>query len=104
MVKIYFTYEGKKFKHFLAEGHSLFAKKGQDIVCAGVSACIVGAFNAIEETKNFQFTLGDGRAELKALSEVNVHDAIVIETLLTQLKTIAVSYKDYVQVTTEERS
>ncbi len=104
MVKIYFTYESKKFKHFLAEGHSLFAKKGQDIVCAGVSACIVGAFNAIEETKNFQFTLGDGRAELKALSEVNVHDAIVIETLLTQLKTIAVSYKDYVQVTTEERS
>lgn len=104
MVKIYFTYEGKKFKHFLAEGHSLFAKKGQDIVCAGVSACIVGAFNAIEETKNFQFTLGYGRAELEALSEVNVHDAIVIETLLTQLKTIAVSYKDYVQVTTEERS
>ena len=104
MVKIYFTYEGKKFKHFLAEGHSLFAKKGQDIVCAGVSACIVGAFNAIEETKNFQFTLGDGRAELQALSEVNVHDAIVIETLLTQLKTIAVSYKDYVNVTTEERS
>lgn len=104
MVKIYFTYESSKFVHFLAEGHSLFAKKGKDIVCAGVSACIVGAFNAIEETKNFQFTLSDGKAELKVLSRVNEHDEIVIQTLLTQLKTIAVSYKDYVSVTTEERS
>ena len=36
-------------KKFELEGHALFDINGKDIVCAGVSAILIGGINAINE-------------------------------------------------------
>jgi uncharacterized protein YsxB (DUF464 family) len=38
-----------QIQSFEISGHAFFAKRGRDIVCAGVSAVSVGAINAVHE-------------------------------------------------------
>ncbi|MDP4086986.1 MAG: ribosomal-processing cysteine protease Prp [Bacillota bacterium] len=48
MIEISITRTDSDFiKAFEVSGHALFAKRGQDIVCAGVSAVTVGTINAV---------------------------------------------------------
>ncbi|MCM3114978.1 ribosomal-processing cysteine protease Prp [Neobacillus sp. MER 74] len=47
-ITIYRTESGT-IHSFEMSGHALFADRGKDIVCAGVSAVSVGAINAIHE-------------------------------------------------------
>ncbi|MCQ6278250.1 ribosomal-processing cysteine protease Prp [Bacillus sp. EB600] len=39
--------DSDKIQAFEISGHAFFAKRGKDIVCAGVSAVSVGAINAV---------------------------------------------------------
>ncbi|MFB5194724.1 ribosomal-processing cysteine protease Prp [Bacillus sp. AFS073361] len=47
-ITIYRTESGT-IHSFEMSGHALFADRGKDIVCAGVSAVSVGAINAVHE-------------------------------------------------------
>ncbi|MFC5733700.1 ribosomal-processing cysteine protease Prp [Cytobacillus gottheilii] len=47
-ITIYRNQTGK-IQSFAISGHAFFAERGQDIVCAGVSAVSVGAINAVHE-------------------------------------------------------
>ena len=50
MIEITITRTASDFIHSVEiSGHAFFAKRGQDIVCAGVSAVSVGAINAVHE-------------------------------------------------------
>lgn len=88
----------KKFKSLVCYGHANSGQYGQDIVCASVSAVITGGFNTISNPDGFEMILDEGYALLKAKEEVSNHDEVVIETIITSLKTISQAYPKYVKI------
>jgi uncharacterized protein YsxB (DUF464 family) len=55
--------------HFVsleAKGHANSAPYGADLVCAAVSAVILGGFNALTNAKTYEAKASEGYASLKA--------------------------------------
>ncbi len=98
MIEIKIQSQNGKFVSLSVKGHAQSAEAGKDLVCAAVSAVVTGAFNAIKEVKDFKFVLEEGNAELISLKTISAHDEIVIETLITQLRTIAESSPKFVKI------
>ena len=49
MIKVTVTYKDDVITSLEVSGHSNYAVKGSDIVCAGVSGIVVGGLNALSE-------------------------------------------------------
>ena len=79
-------------------GHADSAPKGEDLVCAAVSAIITGGCNAIHEVNKFSIKLEDGYALIKAKGNITRADALVLETIVKQLETIEDSYPQYIRI------
>ena len=107
MIKICITYSGRENpKYILLEmsGHANSAPKGEDLVCAAASAIMVGGMNALYNKKQFNLSLNEGYALIKR-RDVNVFDERddhVIETIVTQLKTLRESNPKFIKI--EERN
>ena len=100
MITITLKNEGKTLKQIIFHGHAMYDDYGKDIVCAGVSACVVGAMNALEDHKKFEFIMDDGHVLIKKIDDENlsIHNQIVLQTLLVQLKTIEESNKKFIKI------
>ena len=99
MIRVKFCQEDNKFISLEIKGHAESTTvEGHDIVCAGVSACAIGALNALENPKNFDIKMEKGLIEVKAINEILSHDNIVLETLLVQLETIQSEYKKFITI------
>lgn len=98
MINIIIYQEDNLLKKVSIKGHSNYAPKGEDIVCAGVSAIGVGTVNAIYEiTKQKpEFHSEDGNLELEFPSGGDAQ--IIAKTMLIQLKSIEESYPKYVKI------
>lgn len=81
----------------LITGHG-GAEKGKDLVCAGVSSCLIGALNALDHAENYSLEIRSGYSHIKEIAPTQSHDQVVLETLFVQLKTIAESYPDRCKV------
>ena len=80
-------------------GHSGYANKGQDIVCAGVSAVTIGTLNAIHEItgKVPEHELDEqGFASIK-FNKSN-QEQLIAQVCIIQLKSIVENYKKYVVI------
>lgn len=98
MIKIEVTSTNSdSIKSIIIKGHGGL-DYGSDIYCAGVSSCFIGAINNLENRSNYCLSVKEGDSSLKIMDNISVHDSIVIETLITQLKTISESYPEYVQI------
>lgn len=76
------------------EGHAGYAPKGQDIVCAAVSALVYALIGTLEETENVaDVILRPGYAAVEAKEETAAFD--LMRCGLTQL---ADRYPDFVRV------
>ncbi len=97
MIQVEIRYLNDKFYSLSILGHG-GEEKGEDIYCAGVSSCLIGALNALTSAENYSLDIksGDSKVECKQVS--SQHDEIVMETLITQLQTIAKSYPEHVQI------
>lgn len=84
-------------KGFEISGHSNFAKKGQDIICAGVSAISQGIINCFDKNEVKVLEIKDGfiKFEIKRLSKKN---KIKLNVFYTQIKSLASSYSKYVTI------
>ena len=100
MVKVDIEYscEGKYLESIDISGHANSAPYPHDLVCAAVSAISVGALNALENDENYDVLVEDGHVYLKANKNLSAHDEIVLETLIIQLKTIELSYKNTIKI------
>jgi len=87
-----------KVNSIIVEGHSNSAPYGEDLVCAAVSAVVTGAFNSIESPKNYKLELKEGYAFLEAVKSISEHDSVVIETMITSLKTIEESNSRFIKI------
>jgi uncharacterized protein YsxB (DUF464 family) len=88
---------------FTIKGHAGYKKRGEDIVCAGVSAIAYTAVGALSEMAGVgDYVEKDGY--MKCNIQSNLDDnlkqtvKIILETMVIGLKQIENSYKEYVVV------
>ena len=98
MIKVLINYEENKFKSLEVKGHANSGPYGQDLVCAAVSAILTGGANSLENKKGFDIKLLEGEALIKAIDTVSSHDEIVLETIITSLRTVEESYGKFIQI------
>ena len=98
MIKVLIKSEEKKFKSLEIKGHANSAPYGEDLVCAEVSAVITGGLNNLKNPKDFNLVLDEGYSYVEALNSISSHDEIVIETIITGLKTIEECHSKFIQI------
>ncbi|WP_027409452.1 ribosomal-processing cysteine protease Prp [Anoxybacteroides tepidamans] len=109
-VEIERTDEGK-VKGFTMSGHAHFAKRGQDIVCAGASAVSFGTLNAIMALTNVKPHITQGekggylRCELPAIEDARADENVqlLLEAMLVSLQTIEKDYGKYIRIVDKNR-
>lgn len=105
MIKVKLQMPYGKFESLRVKGHAEFGPNGHDLVCAGVSAIMTGGINALKNSNIFEIFQDNGIAviKLKKKCEITNYDAVVINTILTQLETIETSYPDHISLNYIER-
>lgn len=98
MIKIKIKYIDQKFASLKVSGHANSDEYGKDLVCAAVSATLTGGFNALRNPKDFKIILEEGNALLEANKIISDHDEVVIETIVTGLKSIEENDPKFVKV------
>lgn len=85
------------FMIFKAHGHAHFAEYGQDIVCAGISSIIFGALNALDSILD-DVTIQVDDNEIVVTTKCNDEAEQLFRFLVIQLKTVQVSYPQYISI------
>ncbi len=98
MIKVLIKQEENKFKSLEVKGHAKSGDAGNDLVCAGVSSVITGGLNNLKNPQSFDIILDEGHARIEAFNSISSHDEVVIETIITGLKTIEESYGKFIQI------
>ncbi|WP_128895973.1 ribosomal-processing cysteine protease Prp [Longirhabdus pacifica] len=91
------------------EGHAYYDDPGKDIVCAGVSAVVVGTVNAIEHELSFEpaYKMEDGLLQVNVCllsdkqQEHNLQ--VIFRTMISMLQTIEQSYGDFIHINVIKR-
>lgn len=92
---------------YRVSGHAEFDESGKDIVCAGVSAVVVGTVNAIEALVPIQLAhqMENGLLDV-VIDQPNNHEhdkksQLLLESMLVMLRTIEHSYGEYINIRDE---
>ena len=101
MIKVKISKAGATFNSLEVKGHAGSGPYGHDLVCAAVSAVITGGLNNLKAPQNYDIELKEGYSLIKANKEVSAHDAVVIETIICGLKTIAEDNGDFITIKAE---
>lgn len=90
---------------FHAKGHSGSAKRGRDIICAGVSALTQSALLGISQhlQRNIRWQAEDGLLSMKLCDRPDSQTGAVLETMLLGLKEIAKIQPEYVRIVENRR-
>ncbi|MFJ7727093.1 ribosomal-processing cysteine protease Prp [Neobacillus sp. NPDC097160] len=98
--------ESGRLKSFEMSGHALFADRGKDIVCAGVSAVSVGAINAVHELTGITPDLehrADGFLRCVVPEDLpdDIHEKVqlILEAMIVSLRTIEEEYGKHIKIT-----
>lgn len=97
MIFVLVEYESRHLIHLVVKGHGGL-EYGRDVICAGVSCCVIGALNALTSCENYVIEVGSGFMELTSKNVSTDHDEVVLETLIVQLDTIRNKYPDRVRI------
>ncbi|WP_053364218.1 ribosomal-processing cysteine protease Prp [Bacillus sp. FJAT-27251] len=91
---------------FAISGHAFFAERGQDIVCAGVSAVSVGAINAVHALTGITPVIDhdeDGflRCTLPEEIQESTYEKVqlLFEGMVVSLQTIEENYREHIKIT-----
>ncbi|MFS0612554.1 ribosomal-processing cysteine protease Prp [Lederbergia ruris] len=90
---------------FTMQGHAQFADKGEDIVCAGVSAVAFGSLNAVIALTPIEPDISieeDGFLECQLPypmeEEVKKQVQLLLEGMIVSLQTIEREYPEFVKI------
>ena len=88
---------------FRVSGHAGFARRGRDIVCAGVSTLVINTMNSIEKFTEDKFSCKQeeksGLIEFIIVSEVSKESSLLMDAMFLGLKSIEADYgKQFVKV------
>lgn len=89
-------------------GHAGFAKNGEDIVCAGVSALTYTMLNSLKSIVGIEPTVKISNGYTKCILPLDIDGEkktsaqIVLKTIVLGYKNIQESYKSFIEVLIEE--
>ncbi len=104
MIKAVFYKSKNNFSGFEISGHSGYAEKGKDIVCASVSVLSLHTARILSEALEMVETLkqdDDGRLSVQLKSTDNIAN-MLIEKLIQTLREIQEEYSGYLLVEVKE--
>lgn len=112
MIHAVFYREGERIVEFSVSGHAGLAERGDDVVCAAVSALTQAALIGLEDVVGVSVDADvadeDGRLVCRLpapLEQEQVRGAsVLLETCLRSLRSIEAGYQDHVQVREVHRS
>ena len=84
--------------------HAVYANKGKDLVCAGVSCISIGTLNALDRLCNGKCILDMKDAYIHIVVKQPDHQKtqIILETMHMQLMTVQEKYQQYITITDQE--
>ncbi len=103
MTEISVSFDEKRPVALVAEGHSGYAERGEDIVCAGVSAllqALLFGFENVAPSPGFSFSIDEDSARmvLDWRRSPPEQTAVLVETIVGSLKEIARVYPEHVRI------
>jgi len=101
MIRVLIKTCNSKILRIELKGHADYADEGHDIVCAGVSACFLGALKAVKNAESVKYSYEKGQGYVEATKEITSYDSIVLDVLYRQLELIAKSYPEFVEIINE---
>jgi uncharacterized protein YsxB (DUF464 family) len=99
MIKAIYQSEDKKYTYLNVSGHALSDDYGKDLICASVSSIIFGLMNALDNLNDELVSINQSENEIEIINDSD--NEIInnyIELVIIQLKTIEVSYGDFIKV------
>lgn len=99
MIQIKIVRKNESITGFVIEGHAQYAPRGQDIVCAAVSALSISTINSIHSltATPHHFRNEDNLLELEIL-EASAESDLLTESLFLSLKSIEEEYLEHVTI------
>lgn len=106
MTKIVFHKQGEDFVRIESNGHTGYAERGEDVVCAAISALVQGAALGIREVAGVKakYRVNEEKGSLllelpSDLGEEKRHDCnVILKTLLVSVTDISEGYSEYIEV------
>src|SRR5947207_14548369 len=99
---LYHQDKEQNFKYFIIKDHANYAKKGQDIICAAVSAITNGTVNFLQKNYQKDCQISYLPAEISIyLQNDNSECQLCLRLMLYQLENIANSYSNYLKLIRE---
>ena len=108
MTTITVYYNGDRIRGFRAKGHSGYAERGEDIVCAAVSALTQTAYLGVLELVGVESDISQNDGELRMMlpegmtSEQSEMAELILGTMLLGLRSVEENYSDYLKVIKRE--
>lgn len=100
MVKITYFYKNNSIDEVTIVGHANYSQLGTDIVCASISAIVIGTLNALDEMESKTIKVinnTSGLVKVKVIT-TNNNNQVILKTMLWQLKTINAQYMKYLKI------
>ncbi len=103
MVLVQFKKIKNHYDSLIISGHAEFAKKGQDLVCAGISAIAFGALNGFNELapNNFDIVVADNLITVSVVEQSETVEQLMNFTKY-QFKTVYAHYPEYINIKVTE--
>ena len=98
MIKVSIKKNGNRITFLEIKGHAKSAEYGKDLVCAGVSAIVTGGLNNLQDLDNYEIEFKEGLVRVKVLEDISEHDEVVLETIITSLRTVEESEKPFIEI------
>ncbi len=106
MTEIKITRKGNSIVELTADGHTGYGAKGEDIVCAGISALLQTALLGLLQVAqiNVKYRIDEAKGFLRFTLPVSMtaqerHDAdVILNTMLCGLKDIYTEYSDFINL------
>ena len=88
MIQTVLAMHNGKIRSIVISGHSGSAEKGEDLICAAVSAIAFGTCNALDQLgSDAACTVGDNRIEIRTGS-VKEPTQTILQAMIIQLQTV----------------
>lgn len=98
MIEIKLKTDDKSFDLFV-KGHAEYGEKGQDIVCAGISALVQTLADCLDEMSSYYDVDYDDNGVITHIGAAGKYAAVACEVIMYGLQKIAISYPDNVTLT-----
>lgn len=100
MIKVNIEKNNAKIISLKVSGHSNYDEKGKDIVCAGVSAIVVGGLNSLlnENKASIEYECKEGYSHVFVKDIDNDNIQKILDVITTQLYTIEESYPKFIKI------